>query len=96
MVQEAVEDAIALEAAGITALEHRLRELAEPRGRQAELHEQLLQLAVDLAEWLESFRDPNGRPLATWWRPDSWVRWEAKLPDDDPFAAEIQRRLQRS
>ncbi len=70
-------DAAALEQAGIPLLEHRIRELATRQGRESMLRTQLQELACDTAYWLTEHRDVRGRPLETWWRPDSWMRWSA-------------------
>jgi hypothetical protein len=67
----------ALEDAGIVELERRIRELSDPEGRLRSVEQDLVRLSEDLAYWLSRYRDDRGRPLATWWRPDSWSRWVA-------------------
>lgn len=75
-------DPAGLERAGVTALESRLAELADPAGRQAAQIANLLQLAGDLADWRREFRDERQRPPRRFWRPDSWTRWAVFLPED--------------
>lgn len=90
------QDPHGLESAGITALESRIRELSDSGGRQRAVREQLLQLASDIVEWFaDDFRDEKGRPLKTWWRPDSWIRWERQSQEGDALAYELCDRLQR-
>lgn len=69
-------DAARLETAGITLLESRIRELADPAGRTCSIRRTLIQLADDLSVWLREYRDDRGLPLEQWWRPDSWGRWK--------------------
>jgi hypothetical protein len=69
-----------LEAAGIPLLERRIRQLGVARGRLTAVHSALRNLADDVRCWLEEFRDARGFKLARWWRPDSWSRWQACLP----------------
>lgn len=70
-------DSVGLEAAGITRLEARIRELAEPTGRDTAIREALVELADNLGLWLREHRDQRGLALRHWWRPDSWGRWAA-------------------
>jgi len=72
-------DPAGLEAAGITLLESRIGQLSDSEGRLAATRETLLQLAVDLREWLTEYRDGQRDHLDGWWRPDSWSRWSACL-----------------
>ena len=76
-------DAAGLEAAGITLLESRIRELADPVGRTASLRQTLCELAHDLSFWLREYRDERGSSLSRWWRPDSWDRWKYNVPPSD-------------
>uniref|UniRef100_A0A7C4LPX3 Dynamin N-terminal domain-containing protein n=1 Tax=Schlesneria paludicola TaxID=360056 RepID=A0A7C4LPX3_9PLAN len=70
------------EAAGIPLLEQRIRELSSSPGRLAAVESALCNLATDVRDWLEEFRDARGFKLARWWRPDSWSRWIALLPEN--------------
>lgn len=87
-------DQSALESAGITALENRIRELAEPLVRDSALHSQLQQLTEDLACWLKNFRDSRGRPLEVWWRPDSWARF-CSVARPLPLATAVRHTLEQ-
>jgi hypothetical protein len=73
-------DAAGLEAAGITLLESRIRELSQPMGRTSAIQEGLCQLADDLSYWLGSIRNERGDRFKVWWRPDSWSRWSVCMP----------------
>jgi len=73
-------DSVGLEAAGITHLETRIRELSNPLGRLSALEDGLLQFVTDLNCWLNEYRDDQRDGLKLWWRPDSWGRWSACLP----------------
>lgn len=75
-------DSAGLEAAGITLLETRIRELIDCAGRIAAIQDTLLQLATDLRCWLCDYRDARRGRLKSWWRPDSWSRWSACMPDN--------------
>jgi len=88
------QDQSGLESAGITALENRIRDLANPIGRDAAARSQLQQLTEDVAWWLNEFRDSRGRPLQVWWRPDSWLRF-CSVGCPDPFALALQRNLEQ-
>lgn len=88
-------DERALEEAGITELEKRIRELAEPEGRHWAAQQQLRQLAEDLAYWLDQYRDERGWPLKPWLRPDSWARWSRNVPDTT-LKQTMTSRLERS
>lgn len=70
-------DSLGLEAAGITLLESRIRELAKPDGRTTSVRLGLTELADDLSYWLREFRNSRGQALAVRWRPDSWGRWKS-------------------
>ena len=70
-----VNDAAALEAAGIPELERRVTHLADPAMRADVAANAVVNLARALRDWLKEFRDERDRPLETWWRPDSWHRW---------------------
>jgi hypothetical protein len=87
-------DERALEDAGIVELERRIRELADPAGRLLSAAEELVRVACDLSFWLAGYRDERRRPLATWWRPDSWSRWAA-VPCAGPIKPLIDRQLTR-
>ena len=81
-------DSAGLEAAGITLLETRIRELSDCAGRITAIQDALLQLATDLRCWLSDYRDARRGRLKSWWRPDSWSRWSACMPE-----SAIKRRL---
>ena len=85
-------DAQALEAAGIPMLEARIRELTDSVGRMKSLEVGLVQLAEDLRYWLEQFRDSQQRRLSAWWRPDSWSRWRACVPES-PLKQQLMAQL---
>lgn len=70
------DDVERLEAAGIPALEARIRDLAEPSGRIAATQKALLQLATDVSFWMTEFKHRHGKQLPHRWRPDSWLRWK--------------------
>lgn len=73
----------ALESAGILALEERIRSLADATARTMHIERSVIQLAKDLTFWLGELRDVRGLPLRSWWRPDSWGRWQsARLKGD--------------
>lgn len=74
-------DAKGLELAGITMLETRIRELTDSRGRLMVAKDSIVQLTEDLRYWMVQFRDGQQRKLLSWWRPDSWSRWQACLPE---------------
>lgn len=82
------DDESALAAAGIPLLEERIRELSHCQGRLSASIETIVQLACDLHFWLSHYRDARRRPLANWWRPDSWSRWTACFPQ-----SHIKRRV---
>jgi GTP-binding protein EngB required for normal cell division len=88
------QDQSALESAGITALESRIRELANPIGREAAARSQILQLTEDIAWWLNEFRDSKDRSLQEWWRPDSWLRFTS-LRDSDPYILAVVSNLEQ-
>lgn len=67
-------DAVALERAGITALERRVRTAED---RFSAIEASLRKLADDLAFWLNEFTGENGRPLEVIWPPLSWSRFKA-------------------
>lgn len=75
-------DAVGVEAAGITHLEARIRELSDSGGRLVAIQEALGQIAADLQCWLNDYRDSRRERLKVWWRPDSWSRWIACMPDN--------------
>jgi GTP-binding protein EngB required for normal cell division len=81
-------DSVGLEAAGITLLETRIRELIDRPGRVAAIQDSLLQLTADLRCWLSEYRDARRGRLKFWWRPDSWSRWSACMPE-----SAIKKRL---
>ncbi len=78
-----IADAHALEAAGITLLEKRVRELTSPSGRHKSVENDLKQLAEDVGHWLDEFRDTRDQPLRHKWRGDSWYRWMTMTPESD-------------
>lgn len=89
-------DPIGLEAAGITLLETRIRELVDCAGRLTAIQDALLQLAGDLRCWLSDFRNARRGRLKSWWRPDSWSRWSACLPGSaikDRLSSELETVL---
>jgi GTP-binding protein EngB required for normal cell division len=88
-------DSAALETAGITLLEKRIRELAEPAGRMVSLRSAILGLATDLGYWIHESIGRSSHTPAEFWRPDSWDRWQLSLPND-PVVLAISRKLQIS
>jgi GTP-binding protein EngB required for normal cell division len=82
-----------LEAAGIVALETRIRELADTGGRMAALQDSLCQLLVDLRFWLSEFDRSHAKQGAAWWRPDSWSRWQ-DLAETNAFAQQLTALLE--
>lgn len=73
-------------------LEARIRELTDSVGRMKSLEVGLVQLAEDLRYWLEQFRDSQQRRLSAWWRPDSWSRWRACVPES-PLKQQLMAQL---
>lgn len=86
------QDQSGLESAGITALEERIRDLANPQGREASVRRQLEQLTQDIAWWWGDHNSDGGRLLQPWWRPDSWSRFSA-MECGDPFAITLKKNL---
>lgn len=86
------QDPEALEQAGITILESRIRSLAEPEGRVETAVERIEQIGDDLGYWLRDSLDERGASLDRYWRPDSWLRWRDVLPRDE-FKGRIMHRL---
>jgi len=73
-------DLAGLEAAGITLLETRIRELADSTGRFTAIQEALLQLFGELGQWLRDQSKSRSMQAKGYWRPDSWSRWIACSP----------------
>ena len=86
-------DARRLEAAGITALEARIRALAEPLGRVTATQEALLQLADDLVFWMSELKHRHRSLPSLGWRPDSWSRWREQAASS-PFTQQLCERLE--
>jgi GTP-binding protein EngB required for normal cell division len=87
-------DTSGLEAAGITSLETRIRELAAPVGRMKAIQTQLHQLALDLSWNLRNYNDQRGSALRVWWRPDSWIRF-CENTGAHALALEMQHNLEQ-
>lgn len=89
-------DLAGLEAAGITSLENRLRELADLSERQSVQIANLIQMAQELSLWLREYRDERGLPLERCWRPDSWYRWRCLTGDAQihELAAQLTQLLE--
>ncbi len=83
----------ALEKAGITHLESRIRELTDHTGRVAAIESSLLQLTSDLRYWLAHFKTAQQARLRHWWRPDSWSRWRACAPTH-PLKPQLSSQLE--
>lgn len=69
-------DQQALETAGITLLENRIRQLANSDERSSAIESSLLQLADDLGRWMREYGTRRDARSANLWRPDSWGRWK--------------------
>lgn len=85
-------DLTGLEAAGITLLEGRLRELTGYLGRIADIEERLHQIAADLGAWCGEQRRVRRGPGRTLWRPDSWSRW-LDCVSGNPFKIRLSGEL---
>ncbi|NJN37000.1 MAG: hypothetical protein HC794_08035 [Nitrospiraceae bacterium] len=71
-----------LEAAGITHLEQRIRDLHDHGQRLVNLTDALQRLSEDLVFWLNHHTVTQSLTHEGWWRPDSWGRWSSSLPHD--------------
>lgn len=81
-------DALALEASGIAALEHTIRNLAKVDVKHA-LHAE----AGDVVAFFKAYRDASRRRLKDWWRPDSWQRWLQRAPVCNGLKEDLAEQL---
>ena len=75
-------DLEALEAAGIPAIEERIKFLAEPEGRLKGIEESVKNLAQDLRGWYADYCLEDDIRRIKFWRADSFDRWEAAFQDN--------------
>lgn len=76
-------DAVLLQQSGIPTLETYLRNLGDKAQRCELLQRRIHQVAEHLGDWLQDYRNDHSRPIRTYWRPDSWSRWQEHLKRSD-------------
>ena len=82
-----------IEQSGIVNLERRIRDLATPEGRKADIAGYAIDLADHLGVWLaEHLSAIDGPHSGSFWRPDAWARLSA-MAQSDSTASRLRDKL---